>query len=304
MCLNKRKKKKRIKEKKRLISTQQNLMRNSVSFSRKLGLGKLKPTQMSLQLADGSVKHPRGVKEDVLIKVGKFTFPTDFVVIDMEEDKEMPLILGRPFLATDKVVIEVQEGKLRLRVGKEEITFNVFNALKHPLHTNHCFIVDSSDSLACQFVQDAMKDPLEATLTIELKEDELDEEKSIRVAYCDANHPWKKPERMKLEDMGYQRDLTPHKSSIEEPPTRELKPQPPHLKYVHLKRTKLAPDKRITSREFKEGEVVMLYNSKLRLLPGKRKSRWTDPYKITKVFPSGVLTLRDWKNEPFTVHAQ
>ncbi|XP_073054083.1 uncharacterized protein [Primulina eburnea] len=131
---------------------------------------------MSLQLADGSVKHPRGVKEDVLVKVGKFIFPTYFVVFDMEEDREMPLILGRPFLATRKAVIEVQEGKLRLRVGKEEITFNVFNALNHTLRTNDCFMVDSSDSLVCQFVQDAMKDPLEATLTTKLKKDELDEE--------------------------------------------------------------------------------------------------------------------------------
>ncbi|XP_073051347.1 uncharacterized protein [Primulina eburnea] len=159
-----------------------------LSVFRKLGLGEPKPTQTSLQLADGSVKLPRGVKEDVLVKVGKFTFPTDFVVLDMEEDKEMPLILGRPFLATGKAVIEVQEGKLRLRVGKEEITFNVFNAPKHTLHTNDCLIVDSSDSFVCQFVQDAMKDSLEATLTTELKEDEFDEERSARVEHYNANH--------------------------------------------------------------------------------------------------------------------
>ncbi|XP_073289108.1 uncharacterized protein [Primulina huaijiensis] len=139
-----------------------------LSVCKKLGLGEPKRTKMSLQLADRSVKYPRGVIEDVLVKVGKFMFPTDFVVLDMEEDKETPLILGRTFIATGKAVIEVQEGKLRLRVGKEEITFNVFNALKHTLHTNDCFIVDSSDSLVCQFVQDAMKDPLEATLTTEL----------------------------------------------------------------------------------------------------------------------------------------
>ncbi|XP_073045870.1 uncharacterized protein [Primulina eburnea] len=153
-----------------------------LSVFKKLGLDGPKLTQMSLQLADGSVKHPRGVKEDVLVKVGKYTFPTDFVVLDMEKDMEIPLILGRPFFATGKAVIEVQEGKLRLRVRKEEITFNVFSALKHTLHTNDCFTVDSSDSLVCQFVQDAMKDPLEATLSTELKEDELDEEKSARVA--------------------------------------------------------------------------------------------------------------------------
>ncbi|XP_073067246.1 uncharacterized protein [Primulina eburnea] len=215
-----------------------------LSVFKKLGLGEPKPTQMSMQLADGSVKHPRGVKEDVLVKVGTFTFPTDFVVLDMEEDREIPLILGRPFLATGKAVIEVQEGKLRLRVEKEGITFNVFKALKHPRHTNDCFMVDSSNSLVCQFVQDAMKDPLETKLTTAMKEDELDEEKYTRMAYCNANHQWK-PEGMKLEDMGDQRDLTPQKSSIEKPLTRELKPRPPHLKYVYLELTKLAPDKLI-----------------------------------------------------------
>ncbi|XP_073049469.1 uncharacterized protein [Primulina eburnea] len=124
-----------------------------LSVFRKLGLGMPKPTQMSLQLADGSVKHPRGVKEDVLVKVGKFTFPTDFVVLDMEEDREMPLILGRPFLAAGKAVIEVQERKLRLR--------------------------------------DALNDPLKATLTTGMREEESDAEKAARVAYCNANHQWK-----------------------------------------------------------------------------------------------------------------
>ncbi|KAL5555463.1 hypothetical protein UlMin_037699 [Ulmus minor] len=76
---------------------------------RKLGLGEVKPTSISLQLADQSVKYPRGVIEDVLIKVDKFIFPTDFVVLDMEEDREIPLILGRPFLATGRTLIDVQQ---------------------------------------------------------------------------------------------------------------------------------------------------------------------------------------------------
>ncbi|XP_073298442.1 uncharacterized protein [Primulina huaijiensis] len=275
-----------------------------LSVCKKLGLGEPKLTRMSLQLADRSDKYPRRVIDDVLVKVGKFIFPTDFVVLDMEEDSEMSLILARPFLATGKVMIEVQEWKLRLRMGEEEITFNVFNARKHSLHTNDCFIVNSLDSLVYHFVQDAMKDPLKATLTTELKENELDEEKSERVAYFNANHPWKKPIKMKLEDLGDRRDLTPQKSSIEETPTRELKPLPLHLKYMYLERTKLAPDKHITPKEFKEGETVHLYNSKLRLFPGKLKSRWTGPYMITKMFPSGAITLRYGKNESFTVNAQ
>ncbi|XP_075489545.1 uncharacterized protein LOC142528385 [Primulina tabacum] len=205
-----------------------------LSVFRKLGLGEPKTTRMSLQLVDRSVKYPRGVIEDVLVKVDKFIFPVDFVVLDMEEDVEMPLILGRPFLVTGKALIDVQEGKLRLRLGEEEITFDVFTALKHTLHTDSCIRIDVVDSLVCNFVQEAMKDPLEATLTTELEDDDLDEEKAEIVAYFNTNHPWRKPMRMRLEDLGEHRDLTPPKSSIEEPPTLELKPLPPHLKYVYI----------------------------------------------------------------------
>ncbi|KAL5555317.1 hypothetical protein UlMin_037553 [Ulmus minor] len=71
-----------------------------LSIFRKLGLGEVKPTTVTLQLADRSIKHPRGIIEDVLVNVDKFIFPADFIVLDMEEDREVPLILGRPFLAT------------------------------------------------------------------------------------------------------------------------------------------------------------------------------------------------------------
>ena len=69
-----------------------NLM--SLSIFRRLGLGEARPTIVSLQLADKSLKHPRGVIEDVLVKVDKFIFPIDFIVLDMKEDEEIPIILG------------------------------------------------------------------------------------------------------------------------------------------------------------------------------------------------------------------
>ncbi|XP_068644653.1 uncharacterized protein [Aristolochia californica] len=65
-----------------------------LSVCRKLGLGDMKQTTISLQLADRSIKYPRGIIEDVLVKVDKFIFLVDFVVLDMEEDEEVPLILG------------------------------------------------------------------------------------------------------------------------------------------------------------------------------------------------------------------
>ena len=89
------------------------------SIFRKLGLGEPKPTTITLQLADRSIKYPRGIVEDVLVKVNKFIFPVDFIVLDMEEDYDVPLILGRPFLATGGALIDVQQEKLILRVQDE-----------------------------------------------------------------------------------------------------------------------------------------------------------------------------------------
>ena len=109
------------------------------SIFKKLKLGEANPTTITLQLADRSLTHLCGIIEDVLVKVDKFIFPTDFIILDMQEDKEVPIILGRPFLATRRVMIDVQKGELRLRVQEEEVTFNVFNSIKHPHDTDSCF---------------------------------------------------------------------------------------------------------------------------------------------------------------------
>ncbi|KAJ8769816.1 hypothetical protein K2173_008222 [Erythroxylum novogranatense] len=91
-----------------------NLM--TLSVFRKLGLAESKATTISLQLADRSITYPRGIIEDVLVKVEKFIFPVDFLVLDMEEDIDIPIILGRPFMATTRTIIDVQRGKLILRL--------------------------------------------------------------------------------------------------------------------------------------------------------------------------------------------
>jgi hypothetical protein len=86
-----------------------------------LGLGELKPTTMTLQLADRSVKVPRGIVEDVLIKVDKFYFPVDFIVLDTESVQmvgtEIPVILGRPFLATANALINCRSGVMKISFG-------------------------------------------------------------------------------------------------------------------------------------------------------------------------------------------
>ena len=69
----------------------------------------------------------------------KFIFSADFNVLDMEEDKEIPIILGRTFLATGGALIDVQKGELKLRVQDNEVTFNVFKAMRHPTESDACF---------------------------------------------------------------------------------------------------------------------------------------------------------------------
>ena len=78
-----------------------------LSVVQRLSLGELTPTTIILQMADRSTTQPEGVLEDVLVKVGKFIFPVDFVVMKMEEDNQVPLLLGRPFLATGAALIDV-----------------------------------------------------------------------------------------------------------------------------------------------------------------------------------------------------
>ncbi|XP_073126749.1 uncharacterized protein [Henckelia pumila] len=91
------------------------------SLAKKLGIGVMEPTTMSLKLADRSIKYPKGIMENVLLKVDEFIFPVDFVVLDMDDDRETPLILGRPFLATSRALIDVQKGKLILRLNEKQV---------------------------------------------------------------------------------------------------------------------------------------------------------------------------------------
>ena len=103
-----------------------------LSMVQRLSLGELTLTAITLQMADRSMAQPEGVLEDVFVKVGKFIFPVDFLIMKMEEDTQVPLLLGRPFLATRAALIDVQKGELTLRVGNEAVHFNLNRSLEHP----------------------------------------------------------------------------------------------------------------------------------------------------------------------------
>ncbi|GKC35153.1 mitochondrial proton/calcium exchanger protein-like protein isoform X1 [Tanacetum coccineum] len=88
-----------------------------------LGLGEIAHTKLTVELVDRTVKYPKGIAENVLVGIGKFTFLVDFIILDMPEDIKVPLILGRPFLSTARAKIDVYKRKVTLRVGEEKIIF-------------------------------------------------------------------------------------------------------------------------------------------------------------------------------------
>nr|GFA28561.1 hypothetical protein [Tanacetum cinerariifolium] len=89
-----------------------------------LGLGELAHTKLTIELADKTVKYPKGIAENVLVRIGKFTFPIDFIILEMLKDIKVALILGRPFLSTARAKIDVYKRKITLRVREEKIVFN------------------------------------------------------------------------------------------------------------------------------------------------------------------------------------
>ncbi|PIN19344.1 DNA-directed DNA polymerase [Handroanthus impetiginosus] len=200
------------------------------SIYRTLGLGEAKSTSITLQLADRSLTYPKGVIEDILVKVHKFIFSADFVVLDMEADSEIPIIFGRPFLAIGRTLIDVQKGELTMRVQDQHITFNVFKAMKFPNESDECFSISLFDNLAGnKSIAEQSLDPLERAL-LELLDEENEEDREV-VKTLDASKYFKSRGVESLERTTSSKVLKP---SIKEPPTLELKPLPSHLCYAYL----------------------------------------------------------------------
>ena len=100
------------------------------SIYKRLNLDELKPTNICLSMADKSVTYPLGILENMPTKVGKFVIPADFVVLEMEEDLEIPILLGRPFFMTARAIINMKKGKITLEVDNECMEFDVLKIMK------------------------------------------------------------------------------------------------------------------------------------------------------------------------------
>ncbi|XP_058778263.1 uncharacterized protein LOC131652428 [Vicia villosa] len=113
-----------------------------LSVVKRLGNIEMKHTRITLQLADKSIISPYGVVQDMLVKVDKFLFLVDFVVVDMEEDRDVPLILGRPFMKTTRMMIDIDDGIMKVRVQDKEVIFTLFESMKPPKDEHDNFRID------------------------------------------------------------------------------------------------------------------------------------------------------------------
>nr|GFB76182.1 reverse transcriptase domain-containing protein [Tanacetum cinerariifolium] len=156
-----------------------------LSIWKKLSLPELTPTRMTLELADRSITRPKGVAEDVFVKVRKFHFPTDFIVVDFETDLRVPLILGRSFLRTGRALIDVYGEEITLKVNDESITFNLNQTMRYSSTYDDTSVnsVDVIDVTCEDFVQDVLDlqyNPKSSNPTL-VSDDSISENESCKV---------------------------------------------------------------------------------------------------------------------------
>ncbi|KAA3458682.1 Retrovirus-related Pol polyprotein from transposon 17.6 [Gossypium australe] len=191
-----------------------------MSVFRKPVIGKAKPTTVMLKI------------KDVLVRVDKFIFSANFIILECKADKEVPIILGRPFLATGRTLIDMQKGELTMWVNDQQITFNVFDAIKCADENEECHGIGFIDTIVeeelvqfCHNNYDNEVDPFELTEVGIIEElGELMETKKLE------NRSRRSFESFDLSDHSFKT----HRPSIENPSTLELKPFPLHLKYAYL----------------------------------------------------------------------
>ncbi|XP_075080926.1 uncharacterized protein LOC142166225 [Nicotiana tabacum] len=200
-----------------------NLMPLSVFRKLEGELGVIKSIPVSLQLADQTTILPEGIIEDILVRVDKFVFPVDFIMVDMEVNKEVPLILGRPFLCTGRAILDIYEGQLMLRVGTEKVVFQMKRMMKYPsdeVSSYTCFKLDVIRELAEKYKFDKLVgDTLERCIT----QSSIVDDKDPKIK--------KEAEALETEDQVVDEDELKEEASK---PNVELKVLPTHLKYAFL----------------------------------------------------------------------
>ncbi|XP_070002877.1 uncharacterized protein [Nicotiana sylvestris] len=203
------------------------------SVFKTLGMGQPSSTSMRIQMADHTLKRPLGVIEDVLVRVDKFILLANFIILDCEVDYEVPIILGRPFLAMGKALFEVEAKELTFRVGNEKVVFHVCKSMRQPNRNEVCPFVDLLTDVIVddRSAMTNVGDMLEAIL-LNFDDNEMDGFMEC-VNSLQGMRSYKYAPRKLYLDLE-NRTNPPTKPSIEEPATFELKSLPPHLRYEFL----------------------------------------------------------------------
>ena len=204
-----------------------------------LGLGELEPTNITLQLADRSVKIPREIVKDVLVQVDKFYFPMNFVVLDTQpvvnQGTQFPVILGRPFLAIANAIIHCRGGLMTLSFGNMTVNLNIFNVINGMGDEEDVCKVNMVDSVVLKYLDNvSYDDPLMSYLVSQSWDEEVTtSESEFLHSIIEHNEV--------LEANGWApkfEPLPPIEDRVlpleERPPKLELKPLPSHLKYAFL----------------------------------------------------------------------
>lgn len=165
------------------------------------------------------------------MKVDKFIFPVDFIVLDFEADKEVPIILGRPFLATGKTLIDVQKGELTMRVNDQQVTFNVLEAMRNPDEVEDCNFLSVVDFVVADRMDKCCSNAIDKVTTFEDVEEE--DIATVQTNWMDKQQSDRHNRSIKHLNLS-DREVKTTLPSIESPPSLELKLLPSHLKYPYL----------------------------------------------------------------------
>ena len=205
-----------------------------LSIYKKLGINSVKDTRMTLQFADNSMKKPHGIATDVLVRIDKFVFPVDFVVLDMPEDEEIPIILGRPFLETGRVMIDMEEGTMTLKVYDEVLKINVRDSMRFKEEIGTSKNIEVLDTVFIRSIECLSPElPLERVLSQSIfeKNEETDEKEAEVIDMMEVQPKWNKPGPHRWEDL---RQPSSSEENKEVKKGIELKQLPENLKYIFL----------------------------------------------------------------------
>ena len=123
-----------------------------LSIYKTLGINEARPTSFTIQLVDRSITYPEGKIEDILIQVDKFIFLENFIILDYEVDRDVPIILERPFLKTGRTLVDVYHGSIILRISDQKVEFNINDNMKYPgvAGAKECLAIYSQHSTQSQ----------------------------------------------------------------------------------------------------------------------------------------------------------